>query len=134
MRTVSSAVALLFLAGCVSPALRNAVDTSPFAGADSVHITGNDFAHTERDTRDIVDPGQVQALYALVSAGSVRWHRNVVDAPLVHWGVEFQRAGKSIGGYAVGTNFVEIGRYIAYLKPEQLAAAEGLLRRPSPSR
>lgn len=102
---------LIVVLGCVAVAAKAPVDTSVFAGADRVHIIGNDTAGTNQDSRDISNREQMDALYRLVSSGSGKWYRIRFDAPLLRWNIEFFRDGKSRGSYGVGANFIEMYPY-----------------------
>jgi hypothetical protein len=118
---------LVGFVGCASAAPPTAVDTSTFAGANRVHITGNREARTEKDSRDISDPDQIAALYRLVASQPGKWHRYSFDAPSLKWLVEFSRDGKSLGSYGVGSNFLGMGPYVVNLTPDQQKLAARLL-------
>jgi hypothetical protein len=126
LRAMTVITAALGLSGCSSGPAPLSVDTRALAGADTAHITGNDTARTEKDTRDIVDRVQVDALYRIVSAPSNQWHRPI-DAPLLHWQVRLMRDGKAIGSFGVGANFVELNEYVRPFAPGEQRELEQLL-------
>lgn len=125
-RAITTALVSSFVA-CVSAAPPIAVDTSVFAGADWVHVTGNSTAGTQKDGRDITDPAQIGALYRLVSTQPGDWHRFAFDGPLLQWSVEFRRKGKSLGSCGVGANFLAVDSYVLNLQPDQQRLAARLL-------
>jgi hypothetical protein len=84
-------------------------------------------AGTEKDSRDILDPDEIAALYRLVASQPGTWHRVSFDAPSLQWIVEFSRDGKSLGSYEVGRGFLGIGPYIVHLPVDQQKLAERLL-------
>jgi hypothetical protein len=118
MRRIT-AIAVCGMVGHAAEAAKLPVDTSAWNVADRVHIVGNGSSRTDKDTRDIVNREQIDALHDFVSAQPGGWQRIRFDAPALRWTVEFIRDGKTLGSYGVGANFIEIYPYALTLKPGQ---------------
>src|ERR1700678_1403118 len=108
----SMAVMCLLGLGSASAAAQPPIDITKFAGADRVRITGNRSAHTDADTRDIIDAEQIAVIYRFAQSTSGKWRRlKFIPAPLLRWNLQFYQGDTVIGFYGVGSNFVEAGGY-----------------------
>lgn len=120
MRTVGGFALLLCVMACAAEdAHTGAIDTSGCAMADHVRIIGNEITRTDKDTREISDSEQIGALCRFVSSQPATWQKIRFDAPVLRWSVEFSRAGKTLGSFGIGANFIEMYPYILTLQPVQ---------------
>jgi hypothetical protein len=123
--TLLAAISSLFV--CSAAVAQSAVDIGVYAGADTLHVT-EILPGYGVQAHDIASPGQIDALYQIVSSQKGKWRRPPFDAPSLRWRIEFRRAGKLLGECDIGSNFLAVNGYLHSLKPQEQQQIRELLR------
>lgn len=132
--TLGMAVAgALVLAACVIEPAPQSMDFSAFTQSDRARIVDTD-RNSRVDAREVTDPAQVAALYRAVADRPDGWHRPWPGSPQVRWQVTFSRAGREVGGYGVGANFIAYDGFVRNLAGSDLRSVLALVqaRLPAP--
>lgn len=131
--TLGMAVAgALVLAACVSEPAPQSMDFGAFAQGDRARIVDTD-RNSRGSAREVSDPAQVAALYRAVADRPDGWHRPWPGSPRVRWQVTFSRAGRELGGYGVGANFIAYDGYVRNLAGSDLRSVLALVQASVPS-
>jgi hypothetical protein len=124
---MSSAVALAVLAGCVTEPAPQRMKFGELALADRVRVADRE-APPQSSVREVSDAASVAAYYQIVASRPDGWHRPWSESPKPRYTVSFSRAGKEIGSYGVGSNYIIADGYVRNLAGADLRAVLSLMR------
>lgn len=126
-RWMSGAVALTVLAGCVTEPAPQRMKFGELAGADHVRVLDREAA-PHSSVREVSDTASVAAYFEVVASRPDGWHRPWTESPKPRFTVSFSRAGREIGSYGVGSNYIIADGYVHNLAGADLRAVLALLR------
>jgi hypothetical protein len=126
-RWMSGAVAFTVLVGCVTEPAPQRMKFGELALADHVRVSEREAA-SHSSVREVSDAASIAAYYEVVASRPDGWHRPWTESPKPRYTVSFSRAGKEIGSYGVGSNYIIADGYVRNLAGADLRAVLSLLR------